>query len=259
MLRIRGESRVCRMETRIVRLCVLACAMMAMLCPTLAEAKLAHGSRNPASSSATPAATATATRTPTTTATPTPTVVPTPTPSVTPTANPSATATPSSLSINGVYDLPNYNTIIPSSITGNSAVDGIAIRTYWSQIEASEGVYNWSIIDKMIAQVTPPNINPGKKISISIYAGWGTPSWVFSAGAQSFSWVWDSGWGPAACSVVKTPLPWDPIFQSKWAAFLAAFGAKYDSNPYVTHVSFTGINSMMQRYGYRIRLTNRSM
>jgi hypothetical protein len=251
VLRIRGESRVRRLETCVVRMCVLACAVMAVFCPTLAEAKLVHGSRNPASSSATPAvtaiatmtATATAIPTSTATATPTPAKSATPTPSITPTARPSATATPASLSINGVYDLPNYNTTIPSSITGNSAVDGIAIRTYWNEIEASEGVYNWSIIDKMIAQVTPPNINPGKKISISIYAGWGTPSWVFSAGAQSFSWVWDSGWGPAACSVVKTPLPWDPVFQSKWAAFLAAFGSKYDSNPYVTHVSFTGINS----------------
>jgi hypothetical protein len=232
VLQSRGESSVAQMRICILNACVSICVAISVLCPSLAEA------RKPTPTPAAPALVKT-----TATAAPTPTITATPTPSVTPTPGPSASATPSSPSINGVYDLPNYNTTIPSSITGNSAVDGVAIRTYWSQIEASEGVYNWSIIDKMIAQVTPPTMNPGKKISISIYAGWGTPAWVFSAGAQSFSWVWDASWGPAPCSVAKTPLPWDPIFQSKWAAFVTAFGAKYATNPYVTHVSLTGVNS----------------
>jgi hypothetical protein len=89
----------------------------------------------------------------------------------------------------------------------------------------------------MIAQV------PNKKLEITIPAGYTTPQWVYDAGAQSYSWVWDRTWGPSICSPVKMPLPWDPVFQSKWAALVAAFGAKYNSNPHITNIKLTGPNN----------------
>ena len=44
------------------------------------------------------------------------------------------------------------------------------------------------------------------------------------------------------CSIQTIPVPWDPIFQARWTAFIRAFGQRYDSNPTVTQVKLTGIN-----------------
>jgi hypothetical protein len=165
---------------------------------------------------------------------PTPTP-PTPTPP-TPAPTPTATAT---TAINGVYDLARFNTTIPSAIKTNTDIDGVSLRvTAWSTVEPTEGLFDWSKIDSMIAQVSTPN--PTKKITITIPAGYTTPQWVYDAGAASYSWVWDRNWGPPICSIARMPLPWDPVFQSKWAALVAAFGARYSKNPQIVSVKLTG-------------------
>ena len=141
----------------------------------------------------------------------------------------------SSLSINGVYDLSNYNSAIPASILNNASVDGISIRvTGWSTIEPAEGTFNWSTLDSMIAKAK------SKKLEITIPAGYTTPSWVYADGAQSYSWIWDQTFGQALCSVAKMPLPWDSVSESKWAALVAAFGARYDSNLNITNIKLSG-------------------
>ncbi|MGD0076259.1 MAG: hypothetical protein ABSD31_18270, partial [Candidatus Binataceae bacterium] len=80
-----------------------------------------------------------------------------------------------------------------------------------------------------------------KKVSINISAGWKTPGWVFTEGAQGFQFVWDKPWGPAYCTIVTIPVPWDPVFQAKWQELVAAFGVKYGADPAVTNVKLTGI------------------
>jgi len=142
------------------------------------------------------------------------------------------------LTINGVYDLPAIGEQIPKSILTNPNIDGIAIRLGWSAAEPSDGVFNWSGVDALIAQVTPYD----KKVSINLAAGWKAPAWLYSEGAQGFDFIWDKPWGPAYCTRVTTPVPWDPVFLAKWEDLVAAFGAKYGSNPAVTHVKLTGIN-----------------
>jgi Beta-galactosidase len=146
------------------------------------------------------------------------------------------------MEINGVYDLTQFNNKIPSSITNNPYVDGVSIRvTGWSTVEPQEGSFNWTALDYMISQVSSPN--PTKKIAITIPAGYTTPSWVYAAGAHKYSWVWDRQWGPKLCSLVKMPLPWDPVFQEKWAEFVQAFGARYGSNLLITNIKLTGPNN----------------
>jgi hypothetical protein len=146
------------------------------------------------------------------------------------------------MTLNGVYDLTRFNTTIPSAIMNNTSVDGVSFRvTAWSTVEPSEGVFDWSKLDAMIAQVTSPK--PLKKITITVPAGYTTPQWVYDAGARSYAWIWDRDWGPAKCSIVRMPLPWDPVFQAKWAALVAAFGNKYRNNHQITNIKLTGPNN----------------
>ena len=139
--------------------------------------------------------------------------------------------------INGVYDLAAIGERIPKTVLTNLNVDGIAIRVGWSGVEPRDGAFNWSGVDALITQVAPYN----KKVSINVMAGWKTPSWLYTEGAQGFEFVWDKSWGPAYCTIVTTPVPWDPVFLAKWQDLVTAFGAKYGSNSAVTHVKLTGI------------------
>jgi hypothetical protein len=115
---------------------------------------------------------------------------PTTPPIPTPTSTSTATPTPiNGTLINGVY-LTKFNTTIPSAIKTNTNIDGVSIRvTAWSTVQPTEGQFDWSKVDSMIAQVSAPN--PTKKITITIPGGYTTPQWVYDAGAANYSWVWD--------------------------------------------------------------------
>jgi len=125
------------------------------------------------------------------------------------------------------------------TILNNTNVDGIVLLYNWSDVEPREGTFNWTTVDKQIAQIAAA----GKKAEIAIVGGYETPSWVYADGAQQFRFVWDLKWGPAPCSVQNIPVPWDSVYLSKWGTMMAVFGARYNSNPTVAAVKLTGINS----------------
>src|SRR5216684_528660 len=115
---------------------------------------------------------------------------------------------------------------INSSALSNSSVDGVALKVAWSTTETAEGVYAWAPLDGMIAQAAAA----GKTVTLDVVAGYSTPGWVFTEGAQGFSYVWSYSWGPNVCSLVTIPVPWDAAFLQKWTAFVQAFGVRYASN-----------------------------
>jgi PKD repeat protein len=133
----------------------------------------------------------------------------------------------------GIYALGTPNQLFPKSVFSNPNVDGIAVRATWNALETADGVYNWSFLDTEFAAAT----NAGKKVSLSIAAGVGTPSWVYTEGAKSFSFV-----DPSSGLTQKIPLPWDPVFQQKWENFIVALGQRYGSNPALSHVALTGVD-----------------
>jgi Beta-galactosidase len=151
-----------------------------------------------------------------------------------------ATALPAATkSLGGVYAVNSMvKDSIDTQVLSNPDVDGIVLRFGWTAIEPRDGVFDWSQLDAQIAQAAAY----GKKVSIGIFAGYGTPSWLYVAGAQRFKFLWDQQWGPPPCSVQTIPVPWDPIFVTRWVAFIRAFGQRYDLNPTVAHVKLTGIN-----------------
>ena len=44
------------------------------------------------------------------------------------------------------------------------------------------------------------------------------------------------------------PLPWDPVFQQKWGAFVQALGARYGNNPNVSYVTMGGPGRRREAY-----------
>jgi hypothetical protein len=113
---------------------------------------------------------------------------------------------------------------------------------YWSDLEPSPGAYNWGPLDQALSAAAAR----GKTVIPRIYtnvAGWGqaTPSWVFNAGA---AWYYNSD--SSESSGMRQPVPTDPVFTAKFAAFLTALGARYNGDP---RIEFFQTNAGMGEYG----------
>jgi len=135
--------------------------------------------------------------------------------------------------ISGVWSLSIPNKDPLKAVYSNPAVDGIALRTEWDKIETSNGVYDWSYLDRNIAAAAAA----GKKVSISVAAGVTTPSWLYNLGAAGFTFT-------SGGTNYKIPVPWDPVFLAQWTQFVRDLGARYATNPAVVLVKITGINAL---------------
>jgi hypothetical protein len=121
----------------------------------------------------------------------------------------------------------------------HSNIDGMRVKIKWSNVEVTQGVYNWTPIDQAISLAR----SVGKKISISINAGANDcPQWLYSAGAVPHTIVN----GRLAGGIM--PVIDDPVFISKWSRFIMAFGARYDHNATVNYVVMTGIGNVVEWY-----------
>ena len=158
--------------------------------------------------------------------------------------------------INGVYALGNPGQPMPQAVLENRNVDGIALRYFWSALEPRDGVFNWSKLDSDIAEAT----THGKKVSLSVLPGVATPPWVYEAGAAQFSFFWTQSWGERPCARISIPIPWDPIYLSKWEGFVRELGRRYNRDPTLAIIKITGINSeaaelILPRFGGPGRFT----
>jgi hypothetical protein len=145
-----------------------------------------------------------------------------------------------------IYSLSGLNQIGTTNpfrlVTGSGTPTSLAYRAGWKVIEPSEGVYNWSAIDGALAAVQAIQTN----LSISVKAGADTPGWVYSAGALAFSFSWERNYEYPKGSIQRCPYPWDATYLAKFAALIAALGARYGAEAAVDHFALEGINSYTQ-------------
>jgi hypothetical protein len=106
------------------------------------------------------------------------------------------------------------------------------LHFYWSQIEPSPGMFDWSRIDAAIA----PWVAGGKEVVLRVSAagdgaydptaGHATPAWVYAAGVPSVTTPDGS----------VLPLYWNATFEADWKGFIAAFGAHYDGDHAIAYI-----------------------
>ena len=133
-----------------------------------------------------------------------------------------------------------YNTPTWTAIWQTSYVSGIALRATWPSMEASKGGYDWLMVDGALTEAQANN----KRVSISVTPGVYAPSWLVNEGAKHINIATDST-GTTRSNMV---LPWDPIFQKEWGAFVKAEGARYDSNPNVGYVMIGGPGTAIETF-----------
>jgi len=118
------------------------------------------------------------------------------------------------------------------------------IRLAWSYLEPQEGRFDWAVIDRLIEKWTAHGLGIAFRLSCKetstdrIEQQYATPRWVKEAGAQGGHYRMGKTAGPEA--------PWepvwdDPVFLAKLEAFLAAFAARYDRQPWLRYLDIGSI------------------
>jgi hypothetical protein len=133
----------------------------------------------------------------------------------------------------------------------SSLASTVYIRTLWSRLESKEGVYAWNDPNDHWNELVDGAVKRGLKLAFRFYVQsldvpiQATPQWVFNAGARSVKQ--NSGLSPYAD---------DPVFQTKYAKFIKAFGSyiqslqvKYNDPNVVSYVDGSGLGSWGEDHG----------
>jgi hypothetical protein len=118
----------------------------------------------------------------------------------------------------------------------NVNLDGMRLRPGWDDVQTAPGAYNWSATDAVVSLGS----QYGKTIGLSVGAGVFSPQWLYDAGATKYKLQDGSG--------LSMPLPWDPIFLTKWLALVRAMGARYDGNPALGYIVISGLGQNVETF-----------
>ena len=108
----------------------------------------------------------------------------------------------------------------------NPDVMGISIRQGWSDLEPTEGNFDWSFLDSEVAKAAAA----GKQVMLRIGTQSGKPAWVTTAiqNAGGLFFTFDDDGVPTTI-----PVFWDPTYLAKKKAMITALGAHFTNNPTV--------------------------
>jgi hypothetical protein len=140
----------------------------------------------------------------------------------------------------GIYDLlPGHTVQTPylgisiDPCWKNPNVTGVCLRVDWGKVEPAKGKFDWAFFDQGISAASANH----KLVALTVYSGKKTPEWVYADGAKRLELT---KIGRKGSRTVTMPAPWDDTFLADWRELVAAFGARYDSNPIVSYVTMTG-------------------
>src|SRR5262245_61581618 len=146
----------------------------------------------------------------------------------------------------GVWSSYGSSNQISTGVVNDLGVVGIGIPENWSEIETSDGVYDWAQLDNKIAQAKAAGFH---HLGLGIvWSSADTPPWLVSelkAEGQTISLL-DSGHpGTTYCEPIETCLYWNERYHSKRLALIAAAGEHYSADPDIVAVfaSFANHNS----------------
>ena len=137
----------------------------------------------------------------------------------------------------GVFSLGSSGKPAQSAPLANPDVTGISVRYGWTDLEPTEGVYNWTFLDSEVARAAAA----GKQVLLRIMTQTGKPDWVTTAVQQAGGgfFFFSDGSG-------SIPVFWDPTFLAKKTDMIAALGAHFTNNPTVTIVTASFANAVTE-------------
>ena len=117
---------------------------------------------------------------------------------------------------------------LSNSVVGSPKLVGVHLRDKWSLVEPSQGNNSFTWFDEQIARAK----QLGKQVTLGIYAGTNSPSWL------------------AAPQVSGVPLPWSSTVVSAFNAMIGRLGAHFQNEPVIAavHMSSPATNHSMEMY-----------
>ncbi len=124
---------------------------------------------------------------------------------------------------------------------------GVSVRTYWRDLQPTQGGFNWSYYDAVIAAAQAKN----KRVILRLEAAWASPQWVLNAvqnaGGPLYEYF-ERNQETTPDVKEKMPAPWDATYLGLWQAFVTALGARYNGNPAVAGVLISGCSRSTEMY-----------
>jgi hypothetical protein len=142
----------------------------------------------------------------------------------------------------GIISMPSGGPNFPDQILNDPRVMGLDVVGKWPDVEATEGVYDWSSLDSQLAQAAAH----GKKVIFGIASGGvNVPDWLMAnPDVQTFTFIDVNPYNPTYGQPVTIPVFWDPIFLTKKIALIQATGARYAANPNIVVVGCSFANAV---------------
>lgn len=122
------------------------------------------------------------------------------------------------------------------------AFSGIVVNESWSQLEPTEGVYDWAPLDASLANIAAWNTKHSTTplaVKLRIFAGQSAPAWVVSMSGPEVTTT--AGLHTARTVIVGRF--WTAPFRQAWSTFQHAMAARYDTDPLIRAVSVSSCSS----------------
>ncbi|MEP1383524.1 MAG: hypothetical protein ABJK64_06980, partial [Paraglaciecola sp.] len=118
--------------------------------------------------------------------------------------------------------------LVREDIDGQDYVSGTLVRVSWKVINPSEGVFDFSSIEKELTQAAIYDTG----INLAVVDSKEIPEFVLEQ-CETFSYVFQ------AADTFETCLPWDTSYQEFKKELISKLGAEFDSHPNLSSVYFT--------------------
>lgn len=96
-------------------------------------------------------------------------------------------------------------------------LSGTTARYFWDEINPSDGVYNFDIIDRLLANAEPL----GQTVVLGIFNS-NTPTFVANGASQTWLYTDQNSNHDTFGQTFKRPVPWDAYNLRKWQEFMTA-------------------------------------
>ena len=127
-----------------------------------------------------------------------------------------------------------------SMVQTNPHLSGVCLHIGWKDLEKESGHLDFSAIDKALDVLRAK----GMKYELGVNPGVDTPSLIYQEGAQSFETQARNPHRSNFGQAVVIPVPWDPIYQSRFSHVIQQVGERYAADPLCVSVVLTCANFM---------------
>ena len=142
----------------------------------------------------------------------------------------------------GIFSMPPAQPSgFPDQILNDPRIVGLDVVGGWADIESTEGVYDWSSVDSLLAQAEAH----GKKVLLRIVSGGiNVPDWFLAdPNVQIFTFIDTNPYSPTYGQPLRMPVFWDPIFLAKKIALIQAAGAHFAGHSSIVVVTCSFANA----------------